>query len=240
MGRKGSESSEVAWAIEKILKSGLDGGAVKPPPGQFERIIRNLEIQRGKKRLKNMARKFCIACAALLVLSAGLYGFFPEKLTQGGRKLVSSVTYFIAGGVNIQVFNEDHPLYPAFDEGALKDFRRLKDLATFAVKLPGYRPPDYRVSGAYGQEGGGGFALTLEFRRGGERFFLTQGDGNLFLDPAGRGPGKAVDIGGLKGFTAPWEEGGYFLEFRDGRGVDFLLAGDLEEEELLKVATSLK
>ncbi len=237
MDNKGYDYSDILWAVERVLEVDMDDGEVRPPPGQFENIIKNLEIKRGKRRLKRMAGKVGMACVILLVLSTGLYIFFPEKVTEGCRRLINSVTHFFPGNIRIEVLKGDHFLSPAL-EGVLDGFQ---EAVPFDIRLPGYVPPGYRVTDAFLEGEGRHLALTLVFSRGGDSFSLTQGGGIPVEGPGGgRGPEKIVEVPGGKGTLIRGGDGRYALGFQDHRGVVFLLEGNLGEEELLEVALSLK
>jgi hypothetical protein len=213
------QATELERIIRRILAEQGEGESLPPPPQAFDRILRTLEIRRGRRRLAFLARQVALVLAVALVFSATLAGLFPTRISEGGRKLLAAISHIITGHIHIDA--ADPPLLACFDAEALAEFSFLEDRLTFPVKLPAYVPPRYRATRVHLE----GEVLTLYFTRGREGFVLIQGPGVAVPGPGGRRAGDGPDR--------------QAVGFRDGE-VGFLLMGDPGAGPLRKVLGSLR
>jgi len=225
------ETADLEKVIRRILEEEGEGEDLPPPPHLFDRIIRNLEIRRGRKRLQLLACKAALSLALVLVFSTTLVALFPAQMSEGRRKLMATITHIITGHIHIDA-EDPHPLLACFDEEALEEFRLLEARLPFPVKLPGYVPPRYRVTRALLEDE----VFTLHFARGRESFILLQGPGVEIPRP---GRGGAVEIPGQGVCPLP-VEGRQAMGFRDEEGVGFLLVGDPRANTIRKIRASLR
>ena len=222
--------------VAELLALEREEDEVLPPPYLFDRIIRNVEIQRGKRRMARLTGGLGMACSILILVSSCLYYFFPAQAMEGGRRLVETVTYLMEGSIRVEESFIPRNLFDAFEEEALGEFLRIrKTIPTSSFRFPAHVPPGYRVRAVElsPEEG----ALSLFFQGEGGSFAFSQKKEG----PAGplEEDSRRVFILGNPGHLGAGEQGGLRLCFRDWEGTCFLLEGDLGEDELVKVARSL-
>ncbi len=235
-----SGNSDFEIALKRIIKEDIEKNKSQQPARHFEKVLETLETKRGKRRLKNAARKFLIACSIIMFLSTSLYLLFPERVSEGKKRLVNSVTYIFAGGFHIETSNSLYPYFSHHDEGIIRKIMGIKDAAPFQILYPVYVPPEFKVTDITVSDEGASFSLTLLFKSSTQEFLLIQREvpeaGGAEL---GDGPVKEVSISGNQGILVRHRDGRSTLSFLDERGIHYMLKGNLEEMEMLQVASSL-
>jgi hypothetical protein len=81
--------------FKEVLEEDTDAGGGLPCPDRFEDIIASIEIKRGKKRLKKMGTKLLFTFLFLGVMSTSLYLFFPEKVGEAKRLIITITHLFV-------------------------------------------------------------------------------------------------------------------------------------------------
>ncbi len=228
--------------LKKVLEEDTDAGGGLPRPDKFEGIIASIELKRGKKRLKRMGTKLLVTFLILGVMSTGLYLFFPERVGEA-KRLIITITHLFIGDVTIITGDSNYPFFTDNAKRIVDRIIQIKSEAPIDVKLPMYVPSGFIVTDVQNIDDADKFSVTLFFNRGEDSFIITQFKtpntaGALFQDP-GSEQGEAVCILGNKGFMVRHLDGNYNLNFIDERLVHFILRGDIAEDEILKIARSL-
>jgi hypothetical protein len=130
----------------------------------------------------------------------------------------------VPGGVpTMEVSTEDHRLL-TIEEAQLA--------VPFPLRKPGYLPEGTRFHEAYQLDSG----IAMEYV-GDRRFVLVQGPGVSY---APREQATLVALRGQQGTAIPdSESGGWQLSWRED-GLQFSIAGNLEQKEIIRIAESLE
>ncbi len=236
---KCSDCSDLEIALKRAIKEDLESDRVKAPLRLFENIMESLEIKRGRRRLKRIGRGFLIACSIFLFMSTSLYLLFPDKVSEGGRRLVKSVTYIFAGSFNIETADPVCPHADQDEERILREIMRIRNAAPFKISYPVYVPPEFTVSEITVRDEEAGFSLTIMFKRENQSFVLVQREAAETAGPELEDErAKKVKISGNQGLLVRHSDGSHTLSFLDDRGVSFMLKGHIAEDEMLRVAAS--
>lgn len=228
--------------LKRVLKEGTEAGGGLPCPDRFREIIASIEIKRGKKRLKRMGRKLVFALLILGVMSTSLYLFFPERVGEA-KRLIITITHLFVGEVTIITGHSNYPFFADNNKRIVDRINQIKGEAPIDVKLPLYVPSGFIVTDIRNIDDADQFSVTLFFNSGEHSFIFTQFKtpntaGALFQNQ-GSEQGEEICILGNKGFMVKHLDGNYNLNFIDESLVYFILRGDIAGEEILKIARSL-
>lgn len=86
--------------LQRILAENIEQSRVMPCPDKFADIIANIEMKRGRKRLKKMGKKILLTLLILSFMSTSLYMFFPGRVGEAGRRLFVTVTHLFVESQN--------------------------------------------------------------------------------------------------------------------------------------------
>lgn len=230
--------------LKKVFTHDMEKNkGVKPPPHKFEEIITNIEMRRGKRRLKTLAKKSLITCAIVFLVFTSLYLVYPEEVTSAGRKVIHSFTFMFTDKSNED--SEGHWYLDEGDPAVIKKLYRATEEAPFPVKLPAYLPEGSELVEVAVEIDEDRFILELYFEHSNINFSIVQ------MEAPGSGfvailsdfdMEHTTDIlinDKYKGVMA-YKENSSSLSFIGENNVKYLLSGRLPEEEMMEIAGSFR
>lgn len=230
--------------LQRSLKEDVERSIGQLPcPDRFEMIIANLEMKRGKKRLKAMGKKFLLTCFIVALMTSGFCLLYPDKVGEAGRRLLASMTHLFAGDISIITSDSVYPFYAVSQKDIVEDIIRTKAGAPMDIKLPMYVPPGFKATDVSSIDAAGLFSVTLIFDNGKHKFVITQmktpNTAAVLLGDEEKERIREVTVSGNKGLLVQHRDGICNVNFIDENTVHFILRGHIPEDEALKIVRSL-
>ena len=230
--------------LKKVFTHDMEKNkGVKPPPHKFEEIITNIEVRRGKRRLKTLAKKSLITCAIVFLVFTSLYLVYPEEVTSAGRKVIHSFTFMFTDKSNEH--SEGHWYLDEGDPAVIKKLYRATEEAPFPVKLPAYLPEGSELVEVVIERDENRFVLIL--------YIYHYQDSITIFQMEAPGSGFVAILSDFdmehttdilindkhKGVMA-YKENSSYLSFIGENNVKYIISGQLPEEELMEIAGSFR
>lgn len=246
MGYYKLSNEEFEALLKKTVCKEIDS-LPAPPPSQegFEKILRQLETHRGHQRLKSMGKNFLAASLALAVLIGSASFLFPQKVSAIGNKILQMFYNETDGRKSVQYLlqePQENNNSPGEVDPALKEAIAR---APYHVKIPDYLPPGFNLQEVNaGEFATGIISITITYSSPSGQLIINQVNtlGEMAAGETNNSEAqlKEVQIAEQQGILTLERNGFVSLSFLDEYDIFFTISGKLAEEEILKIARSLK